>query len=160
MRRGRGGWLISRARPMKWLKIWLEHAKIEEGPVFRRLSGRDQIGEALHSGSIAPDFQARCAVDRHAGEVRGRGEWPLDAGRRRAGISQSSTSTWQRSRRPGGWKSTTDAACNMRRRSMPARVGDGEGGGERRGGIPNKPILHLSKIRKSYFPPRVLNLGA
>src|SRR6266850_4219106 len=33
---------------MKWLKIWLEHAKIEEGPVFRRLSGRDQIGDALH----------------------------------------------------------------------------------------------------------------
>jgi len=42
---------------MKWLKIWLEHAKIEEGPVFRRLSGRDQIGEALHSGSIAPIFK-------------------------------------------------------------------------------------------------------
>src|SRR6202158_4372556 len=37
---------------VKWLKIWLEHGKISEGPIFRRLVGRDQIGEALHPGSI------------------------------------------------------------------------------------------------------------
>lgn len=42
---------------VKWLKIWLEHAKIAEGPIFRRLIGRDQIGEALHPGSIAPIFK-------------------------------------------------------------------------------------------------------
>jgi integrase/recombinase XerD len=42
---------------MKWLKIWLEHAGISEGPVFRRLIGRDQIGDALHPGSIAPIFK-------------------------------------------------------------------------------------------------------
>src|SRR5450631_3538568 len=42
---------------VKWLKIWLEHAKITDGPVFRRLIGRDQIGEALHPGSIAPIFK-------------------------------------------------------------------------------------------------------
>jgi integrase len=42
---------------VKWLKIWLEHAKIGEGPVFRRLIGKNQIGGALNSGSIAPIFK-------------------------------------------------------------------------------------------------------
>src|SRR6204780_4365524 len=42
---------------VKWLKIWLEQAKINEGPIFRRLIGRDQIGDVLHPGSIAPIFK-------------------------------------------------------------------------------------------------------
>jgi integrase len=42
---------------VKWLKIWLEHAKIAEGPIFRRLIGRGEIGDALHPGSIAPIFK-------------------------------------------------------------------------------------------------------
>jgi integrase len=42
---------------VKWLKIWLEHAQIAEGPVFRRLIGKGQIGEVLHPGSIAPIFK-------------------------------------------------------------------------------------------------------
>jgi integrase len=42
---------------VKWLRIWLEHAKISEGRIFRRLIGRDQIGDALHPGSIAPIFK-------------------------------------------------------------------------------------------------------
>ncbi|MGO9992545.1 MAG: tyrosine-type recombinase/integrase [Steroidobacteraceae bacterium] len=42
---------------VKWLKIWLEDAKISEGPIFRRLIGRDQVGGALHPGSIAPIFK-------------------------------------------------------------------------------------------------------
>ena len=42
---------------VKWLKIWLDHAKISEGPIFRRLIGRDQIGDALHPGSIGPIFK-------------------------------------------------------------------------------------------------------
>jgi integrase len=42
---------------VKWLKIWLDHAKINEGPIFRRLIGRDGIGGVLHPGSIAPIFK-------------------------------------------------------------------------------------------------------
>ena len=42
---------------VKWLKIWLEHAKISEGPIFRRLIGRNEIGDVLHPGSIAPIFK-------------------------------------------------------------------------------------------------------
>src|SRR5208282_3640526 len=42
---------------VKWLKVWLEHAGISEGPIFRRLIGRDEIGDALHAGSIAPIFK-------------------------------------------------------------------------------------------------------
>ena len=42
---------------VKWLKVWLDHAEIYEGPIFRRLVGRDQIGDALHPGSIAPIFK-------------------------------------------------------------------------------------------------------
>jgi len=42
---------------VKWLRIWFEHAKIEEGAVFRRLVGRGQIGGPLNPGSIAPIFK-------------------------------------------------------------------------------------------------------
>jgi integrase len=53
--RGRAAYLSRET--VKWLKIWLEHANIAEGPTFRRLIGRDQIGDALHPGSIAPIFK-------------------------------------------------------------------------------------------------------
>ena len=42
---------------VRWLKVWLEHAGIEEGTVFRRLIGKNQIGVALNSGSIAAIFK-------------------------------------------------------------------------------------------------------
>jgi integrase len=42
---------------VKWLKIWLEHSGITEGPVFRRLIGKAQIGGPLNPGSIAPIFK-------------------------------------------------------------------------------------------------------
>src|SRR5271155_4659251 len=53
--RGRAGYLSRET--VKWLKRWLEHAEIAEGPIFRRLIGRDEIGNALHPGSIAPIFK-------------------------------------------------------------------------------------------------------
>jgi integrase/recombinase XerD len=37
-------------------RLRLEHANISEGAVFRRLIGADQIGDALHPGSISPIF--------------------------------------------------------------------------------------------------------
>jgi len=42
---------------VRWLKVWLEHAGIEEGAVFRRLIGRDQIGGPLNPASIALIFK-------------------------------------------------------------------------------------------------------
>jgi integrase len=42
---------------VKLLTIWLEHAKIEEGAIFRRLVGAEQIGGVLNPGSIAPIFK-------------------------------------------------------------------------------------------------------
>src|ERR1700732_4647175 len=42
---------------VNWLRIWLEHAKIPEGAIFRRLIGADRIGGALSPGSIAPIFK-------------------------------------------------------------------------------------------------------
>jgi integrase len=42
---------------VRWLKIWLEHAGINEGAVFRRLIGRDQIGGPLNPGSVALIFK-------------------------------------------------------------------------------------------------------
>jgi integrase len=41
----------------RWLKVWLEHAKINEAAVFRRLIGRNEIGGPLNPGSIAPIFK-------------------------------------------------------------------------------------------------------
>jgi integrase len=42
---------------VKWLKIWLEQAGINEGTLFRRLIGQNQIGGPLNPGSIAPIFK-------------------------------------------------------------------------------------------------------
>jgi integrase len=42
---------------VRWLKIWLEHAGIDEGVVFRRLIGQHQIGGPLNPGSVAPIFK-------------------------------------------------------------------------------------------------------
>ncbi len=42
---------------VRWLKVWLEHAEIEQGVVFRRLVGKDQIGGPLNAGSIALIFK-------------------------------------------------------------------------------------------------------
>jgi integrase len=42
---------------VKWLKRWLENAKISEGVLFRRLVGSDKVGGALNPGSIAPIFK-------------------------------------------------------------------------------------------------------
>jgi integrase len=42
---------------VRWLKIWLEHAGLSEGAVFRRLIGRGHVGGPLNPGSIAPIFK-------------------------------------------------------------------------------------------------------
>src|SRR5271169_1249644 len=42
---------------VRWLKIWLDHAGISEGPLFRRLIGQNLIGGPLNPGSIAPIFK-------------------------------------------------------------------------------------------------------
>ena len=42
---------------VRWLKRWLENAKISEGVIFRRLIGQHQIGGLLNPGSIAPIFK-------------------------------------------------------------------------------------------------------
>src|SRR3984957_16179255 len=41
----------------RWLKIWLEHAGVADGSVFRRLIGQTQVGGPLNPGSIAPIFK-------------------------------------------------------------------------------------------------------
>jgi integrase len=42
---------------VRWLKVWLEHAGIAEGALFRRLIGQTQIGGPLNPGSIAQIFK-------------------------------------------------------------------------------------------------------
>jgi hypothetical protein len=37
---------------VRWLKVWLEHAKIGEGAIFRRLIGKDQLGGLLNPGAL------------------------------------------------------------------------------------------------------------
>jgi len=90
---------------VRWLKVWLEHAQIKDGALFRRLIGRNQIGGALNSGSIALVFK-RVAQwigmpERFVAQVSGHstrvgaaqdlGELDIDL----AAITQA-----------GGWKST------------------------------------------------------
>jgi integrase len=42
---------------VRWLKIWLEKAGIEEGAVFRRLISTKAVGGPLSPGSISPLFK-------------------------------------------------------------------------------------------------------
>jgi integrase len=115
---------------VKWLKIWLEHAKIAEGPTFRRLIGRDQIGDALHPGSIAP-ISKRVAQwigipERFVAQVSGHStrvgaaqdlaELDIDL----AAITQAS-----------GWKSTR-MPLQYAEKNQCGEVGNGESGGRHR----------------------------
>jgi integrase len=54
---GQGRMAYLSRETVKWLKTWVEHAKIEEGAVFRRLVGQNQVGRPLNPGSIAPIFK-------------------------------------------------------------------------------------------------------
>lgn len=90
---------------VKWLRIWLDHAKIEEGVVFRRLIGRDQIGGPLNPGSIAPIFK-RVAQwigmpARFVAEVSGHST-RVGAAQDLAGLDIDLAAITQ----AGGWKST------------------------------------------------------
>src|ERR1039457_6071275 len=100
---GRGAYLSRET--VKRLKIWLEHAEISEGPIFRRLIGRDEIGDFLHPGSIAPIFK-RVAQwigmpARFVAEVSGHST-RVGAAQDLAGLDIDLAAIKQ----AGGWKST------------------------------------------------------
>jgi integrase len=42
---------------VRWLTVWLEHAEISEGAIFRRLIGQTEVGGSLNPGSVAPIFK-------------------------------------------------------------------------------------------------------
>jgi integrase/recombinase XerD len=54
---GQGRMAYPSRETVRWLKVWLEHAEISEGALFRRLIGRDQVGGSLNPGSIARVFK-------------------------------------------------------------------------------------------------------
>jgi integrase len=54
---GQGRVVYLSRETVRWLKVWIKHAAIEDGAVFRRLIGKNQIGGALNAGSIAPIFK-------------------------------------------------------------------------------------------------------
>jgi integrase len=54
---GRGRVAYLSRETVRWLKVWLEHAEINDGAVFRRLIGRVHVGGPLNPGSIAPVFK-------------------------------------------------------------------------------------------------------
>jgi integrase len=54
---GRGRMAYLSRETVRWLKIWLQSAEVEEGSAFRRLLGRDQAGGSLNPGSVAPIFK-------------------------------------------------------------------------------------------------------
>jgi integrase len=90
---------------VRWLKVWLEHADVEGGAVFRRLIGQARIGGPLSAGSIAPIFK-RVAQwigmpERLVGQVSGHST--------RVGATQDLASLdidLAAITQAGGWKST------------------------------------------------------
>jgi integrase/recombinase XerD len=116
--------------------MWLEHAQISEGAVFRRLIGTDQVGGSLNPGSIARVFKrvaqwigmpARFVdqVSGHStrvGAAQDLAELDIDL----AAITQA-----------GGWKSTKmPLRCGREDQCGEVRNGTGGGGhGTRRAGL-------------------------
>lgn len=49
------------AETVRWLKLWLECAQVSEGALFRRLIGRERVGQRLHADQIA-DIYKRIAA--------------------------------------------------------------------------------------------------
>src|ERR1700678_703512 len=54
---GQGRMAYLSRETVRWLKVWLEHADITEGAIFRRLIGQTHVGGPLNPGSIAPIFK-------------------------------------------------------------------------------------------------------
>ena len=42
---------------VRWLKVWLKHAEVSEGAIFRRRIGRGRVGEPLNPGNVTPIFK-------------------------------------------------------------------------------------------------------
>ena len=74
----KGGASYLSRETVRWLKVWREHGKINGGPIFRRLIGREHIGDVFTSRQHRTDFQTRGA------ELEG----PRRAARLLAGIEQ------------------------------------------------------------------------
>ncbi len=101
---------------VRWLKIWLEHAGISEGALFRRLIGQNQIGGPLNPGSIAPIFK-RVAQwigmpERYLNSLV---DTPL--GWERPKTWRRSISTWRRSLKLADGN-RRGCRCNMQKESM------------------------------------------
>ena len=129
---------------VRWLKVWLEHAGIDEGAVFRRLIGRNQIGGPLNPGSIAPIFKRVAQWIGMPERFVDQSEWAFDAGGCDSGSGRAR-------HRPGGDHagradgSRRGCRCSMQRRSM--RRGPGWRGRRRRaGGIRDRPNLDRGKL--------------
>jgi integrase len=61
---------------VRWLKVWLEHAEINEGAVFRRLIGTDKVGGPLNPGSarirLSSQFQITAGRVERNGKLNAR----------------------------------------------------------------------------------------
>ena len=90
---------------VRWLKTWLEHAGINEGTLFRRLIGQNQIGGALNPGSIAPIFKRVAQWIGMPGRIVGR----VSGHSTRVGATQDLAALdidLAAITQAGGWKST------------------------------------------------------
>jgi integrase len=112
---------------VRWLKVWLAHAGIEEGAVFRRLIGKDQIGGPLNPGSIAPILKGR-----RSGLGCLSGLWSRSAHIQRAWERLRTWRRWtltlQRLSRRGGLEVDANAVA-VCREDQCGESGDGESGG-------------------------------
>jgi integrase len=87
---------------VRWLKVWLAHAQITEGAVFRRLIGKNQIGgAALNPGTnqslnspigqaLGETHACRCYTGKRY--LREEGRWRE---RRRIGVSCDCLRAWR-----------------------------------------------------------------
>jgi hypothetical protein len=110
---------------VKWLKIWLEHAKIKEGADISAVDWSRSNRRRFESRQHRADLQTGGTVDWDAGEVCGGGEWALHAGRSRAG----SRGTRYRlgGDHAGRWMEIDADAVAICREDQCGKVGNGEG---------------------------------
>jgi site-specific recombinase XerD len=54
---GEGATAYLSRNTVHWLSTWLENSKIEDGAIFRRLIGRNRVGERLHADIISDVYK-------------------------------------------------------------------------------------------------------
>jgi integrase len=126
---GQGRMAYLSRETVRWLKVWLENAQIENGPIFRRLIGRAPGWRSIKFWKHRADLQAGSAMDRYAGTSGEPCERAFDARWRDPGFGYARYRS--RGHYAGRWVEIDSDAAAICREDQCSKVRDGQGSGGR-----------------------------